>query len=93
MTVRVRIPTPLRSLTGNRDEVEGSSGTVKELLADLEARFPGVRQRLCDDDGGLRGFVNIYVNEKDIRFLQGEDTLVAEGDDVSIIPAIAGGWA
>ena len=91
MPVKVRIPTPLRSLTANQEEVEAGGATVRELIDDLEARYPGMKERLCDKDGKPRGFVNIYVNQQDVRFLQGEDTALAEGDEVSIIPAIAGG--
>lgn len=91
MPVSVRIPTPLRSLTGDQALVTASGRTVREILEDLEERFPGIRQRLCDEGGRLRGFVNIYVNQEDVRFLKGEETPVAEGDEVSIVPAIAGG--
>jgi len=89
----VRIPTPLQSLTGGKAEVKNDGATLRELLADLEARFPAVRERLYDEQGNLRRFVNLYVNDEDVRFLQGEDTPVGEGDQVSIIPAIAGGGA
>ncbi len=91
MAITVRIPTPLQKLTGDRAEVTGSGGTVQELLQDLERQYPGFRERLCDPQGKLRRFVNIYVNEEDIRFLKQEATPVKEGDEVSIIPAIAGG--
>lgn len=91
--VKVRIPTPLQPLTGSEPEVVANGETLAEVLADLEARFPGFKQRLYDDDGQLRRFVNIYVNDEDIRFLQGEDIPLAEGDEVSIVPAIAGGSA
>lgn len=91
MAVKVRIPTPLQPLTGRQPEVEADGQNLREVLADLETRFPGMRQRLYDDDGKLRRFVNVYVNDEDIRFLQGEDTALGEGDQVSIVPAIAGG--
>jgi molybdopterin synthase sulfur carrier subunit len=89
----VRIPTQLRSLTGGADEVDAFGATVGELIHDLEARFPGVGARLVDEAGALRRFVNVYVDEEDVRFLQGIDTRVAEGGRVSIIPAVAGGSA
>ncbi len=91
MPVNVLIPTPLRRLTGDRETVSGPAGTIAELLADLDRQYPGLCARLVDADGGLRRFVNIYVNEEDIRFLAGKDTVVKEGDAVSIVPAIAGG--
>ena len=93
MAVKVRIPTPLQKLTGNKAEVVCSGADINEVLADLELQYPGVRERLCDAEGQLRRFVNIYVNEEDIRFLQGQDTRVKDKDDISIIPAIAGGAA
>jgi len=91
MAVTVRIPTPLQRLTNGQAEVQCTGRTVNELLSDLEKRYPGVKERLCDEQGKLRRFVNIFVNEEDIRFLQGDQTAVKDGDDVSIIPAIAGG--
>lgn len=91
MSVKVRIPTPLQKLTNNRAEVQVEAKNVNELLAELEKQHPGIRERLCDADGKLRRFVNVYVNEEDIRFLQGQDTALKAGDDISIIPAIAGG--
>lgn len=90
MAVKVRIPTPLQRLTQGKEEVEGQSGTVIELIKDLEANYPGILERIAEGDK-IRRFVNIYVNEEDIRFLQAEQTLVKDGDEVSIIPAIAGG--
>lgn len=90
MAVKVRIPTPLQRLTQGKEEVEGKSGTVIELIKDLEANYPGILERIADGDK-VRRFVNIYVNEEDIRFLQSEQTPVKDGDEVSIIPAIAGG--
>ncbi len=91
MSVTVRIPTPLQEFTQNKDAVDIDGSTVKEVLGNLDAQFAGVRQRLYGDDGKLRRFVNIYVNQEDIRFLKGEDTEVSEGDELSIVPAIAGG--
>jgi len=91
MSVKVRIPTPLQKLTNNQAEVQVEAKNVNELLADLEKQHPGIKERLCDAEGKLRRFVNIYVNEEDIRFLQGQETALKQGDDISIIPAIAGG--
>lgn len=91
MPVTVRIPTPLQRLTGGQGEVMCEGKTVNEVLGDLEKRHPGVKERICDEQGKLRRFVNIFVNEEDIRFLQGDQTPIKDGDDVSIIPAIAGG--
>lgn len=91
MAVTVRIPTPLRTLTGGADEVEIGGANVRELIDNLEAAHPGLKDRLCDDKGGVRRFVNIYANEEDIRFLDNLDTPLKDGDSVSIVPAIAGG--
>jgi len=91
MAVRVRIPTPLQRLTNGQGEVSCEGTTVSELLADLERRHPGIKERICDEQGKLRRFVNVFVNEEDIRFLKGDQTPLKDGDDVSIIPAIAGG--
>ncbi len=91
MAIKVRIPTPLQKLTNNQGEVACEAATVNDMLVDIEKRYPGIRERLCDGEGKLRRFVNIYVNEEDIRFLQGQDTKLKDGDDISIIPAIAGG--
>lgn len=91
MSVKVRIPTPLQKLTGNQPEVQCEAANIDQMLAELEKKHPGIRERICDAEGKLRRFVNIYVNEEDIRFLQGQDTALKAGDDVSIIPAIAGG--
>ena len=90
MTIKVRIPTPLRTLTGGQDEVTAEGETVRAVLDDLEARFPGLRDRVCDDKG-VRRFVNVFLNEDDIRFLEGLESPVKAGDSVEIIPAIAGG--
>jgi len=91
MSVTVRIPTPLRGLTGGQGEVKASAASVAELIEALEGQYTGLRARLCDDQGQLRRFINIYVNEEDIRFLQGAQTPLKAGDQVSIVPAIAGG--
>ncbi|MDP3920047.1 MAG: MoaD/ThiS family protein [Candidatus Omnitrophota bacterium] len=91
MPVKVRIPTPLQKLTSNKDEVEVIAGNIKELIVELEKSFPGMKDRLCDETGKVRRFVNVYLNEEDIRFLSQEETAVKDGDQVSIIPAIAGG--
>ena len=88
--VTVRIPTPLRTLTGGSDEVKASGATVGAVIADLEARHPGVKDRLLDEKG-VRRFVNIYVGEEDIRFLEGLKTELKGGEQISIVPAIAGG--
>ena len=91
MAIVVRIPTPLQKLTADKAEVAAAGATVQDLLQDLERQFPGLKERLCDPNGRLRRFVNIYVNEEDIRFLKQEATPLKDGDEVSIIPAIAGG--
>lgn len=90
MAVKVRIPTPLQRLTQGKEEVEGTPGTVIELINDLDRKFPGLGERISEG-GKVRRFVNIYVNEEDIRFLRAEETPVKDGDEVSIVPAIAGG--
>jgi molybdopterin converting factor small subunit len=91
MSVTIRIPTQLRELSGGASEVEIEGGTVKELLTGLDAAHPGFAGRLYDDTGGLRRFVNIFVADEDIRFLDGIDTPVPDGQTISIIPAVAGG--
>ncbi|MEM7136858.1 MAG: ubiquitin-like small modifier protein 1 [Myxococcota bacterium] len=90
MAVTVRIPTPLRTLTGGQEEVPADGGTVAEVIENLEANHPGMKDRLCDDKG-VRRFVNIYHNDEDIRFLDNLQTELKEGDTLSIVPAIAGG--
>ena len=87
----VRIPTPLRKLTSDKDEVNISAATIAQLIDEMESRFPGIKSRLCDESGNVRRFINLYVNNEDIRFLNGKETALNEGDIVSIIPAIAGG--
>lgn len=91
MSIIVRIPTPLQNLTGGEKEINADSGQLKQIIEGLEAKFPGIKERLIDETGELRRFVNVYVNEEDIRFLNGLQTDVAEGSEVSIIPAVAGG--
>jgi molybdopterin synthase sulfur carrier subunit len=87
----VRIPTPLRKLTQGLEEVNAEGATIGALIADLETRYPGLKERLCDDKGALRRFVNVFSNAEDIRFLQNLDTPVKDSDEISIVPAIAGG--
>ena len=89
--IRVRVPTPLRPMTGGKSEVEVEGSTVAQLIENLGAVHPGLKERLYDEKGEVRRFINIYVNEEDIRFLTGKDTPLKDGDEVSIIPAIAGG--
>jgi MoaD family protein len=87
----VRIPTPLRKLTEGKEEVAAAGATIAELIADLEKNYPGIKARICDDKGDVRRFVNIFANEEDIRFLQNLETPVKDSDEISIVPAIAGG--
>jgi molybdopterin synthase sulfur carrier subunit len=91
MPVIVRIPTPLLSLTNGQREVEAEGRNILELIEDLERRYPGLKERLCDEQGNLRRFINFFVNDEDIRFLEHEKTSLKDGDVVSIVPAIAGG--
>ena len=91
MAVQVRIPTPLRSLTNDAEVVEVEAATIGGAIEALQARFPGIKERLVDEAGEVRRFVNVYVNEEDIRFLQNQDSPLKDGDEVSIIPAIAVG--
>ena len=91
MAVLVRIPTPLRTLTKGAAEVQADAATVTDLIEVLERQFPGLKERLVEDGGELRRFINIYINQEDIRFLQGATTTLKQGDEVSIVPAIAGG--
>jgi molybdopterin synthase sulfur carrier subunit len=90
MSVTVRIPTPLRSLTAGEEQVSAEGATVKAVIDDLESNHPGLRERLLDDKG-IRRFVNVYLGDEDVRFLDGLDTALKAGDELSIIPAIAGG--
>ena len=91
MPKKVRIPTPLRKLTNNEELVEVNAATIGAAIQELQAKFPGISERLVDEKGEVRRFVNVYVNEEDIRFLQNQNTPLKEGDEISIIPAIAGG--
>ena len=91
MAVKVRVPTPLMKLTDNQSEVTAEGTTISEILNNLESQFAGIKERICDENGAPRRFINIYLNEEDIRFLDGESTAVKDGDEISIIPAIAGG--
>ncbi len=91
MPAKIRIPTPLRKLTNDEEVVEVGAKTIGEAIVELQGRFPGIKDRLVDDSGEVRRFVNVYVNEEDIRFLQNQQTPLKDGDEVSIIPAIAGG--
>jgi len=91
MSVLVRIPTPLRRMTGGKDKVEVESSTLGEMVDTLESEYPGFKERLVDENGELRYFVNIYVNGEDVRFLKGLETATKTGDEVSIVPAVAGG--
>ena len=93
MPIHVRIPTPLRKLTQDKATVEATATTVAGVIADLNRQYPGLQERLCDERGELRRFVNLYLNDEDIRFAQGKDTPVKDGDELAILPAIAGGAA
>ncbi len=91
MPIQVRIPVQLRALTNGKEIVTATGKSVLELIEDIESKYPGVKDRICESDGKLRRFVNIFVNEEDIRFLEDLQTGISESDEVSIIPAIAGG--
>ncbi|HEV2126491.1 MAG TPA: ubiquitin-like small modifier protein 1 [Chloroflexota bacterium] len=91
MAIKVRIPTPLRRLTGGASELSVDGTTVQDALSNLESKHPGFRERLYDENGEIRRFVNIYVAGEDIRFLKGVETPVKEGEEISIVPAVAGG--
>jgi molybdopterin synthase sulfur carrier subunit len=91
MPTNIRIPTPLRKLTGEREVVEASGATIDEILQSLDSSYPGLKGRICDEQGNVRRFVNVYLNDEDIRFLADKATSVNEGDEISIVPAIAGG--
>ncbi len=91
MSVSVRIPTILRTYTGGESEVSATGATLAEVLDDLDAKYAGIKGRILDEDGKLRRFVNVYVGEEDIRLLEGLNTVVEDGDEVTILPAVAGG--
>ena len=91
MSVRVRVPTPLRKFTQGADEVSVQGNNIKSMVEDLESNYPGIKERICDETGKVRRFVNVYVNGDDIRFLQNLETSLKDGDNISIVPAIAGG--
>lgn len=91
MAVSVKIPTPLRRLTNQESTVNAEGGDVAAMIESLDGSFPGIKARLCDDDGELRHFVNIYINGEDIRYIDGIETSINDGDEVSIVPAVAGG--
>lgn len=91
MAIIVRIPTPLQKLTKSQADVKARGSNVRELIDDLEKNFPGLKERICDETGKIRRFINIYVNGEDVRFLKQDNTAVKDDDEVSIIPAIAGG--
>ena len=91
MGITVRIPTPLRKLTSGKGEVVIEGNTVQDMVDALEKSYPGMKERLCDDGGELRRFLNFYLNEEDIRFIKGKETPIKDGDEISIVPAIAGG--
>lgn len=91
MAIPVRIPTPLRKLTGNQEIVQVEGATIREIIDHLELTYPGLKERICDEQDNIRRFVNVFVNDEDVRFLQDAETPVKVGDEVSIVPAIAGG--
>ncbi len=91
MSIKVRIPTPLRSLTGGKAEVESNGFTILEIINDLEKNFSGIKERICEQNDQVRRFVNVYLNDEDIRFIDSINSKVKDGDTISIIPAIAGG--
>lgn len=91
MSIPVRIPTPLRKLTQNQEIVEADGTTIREVIESLERTYPGLKERICDDQNQIRRFVNVFLNDEDVRFLNETETQVKSGDEVSIVPAIAGG--
>jgi molybdopterin synthase sulfur carrier subunit len=91
MTVTVRIPTPLRKVTNGEDKASVEGGTMTEVVESLEQQFPGLKDRICEPTGELRSFVNVYINGEDVRFVNGMESNVNSGDEVSIVPAVAGG--
>ena len=91
MSVTVRIPTPLRRVTNGQDKVLVAGSNLNSVISALEEQFPGIKERLCNDQGDLRNFVNVYINGEDVRFLEGLKSTTKDGDEVSIVPAVAGG--
>ena len=91
MATTVRIPTPLRRVTGGQDKVNAEGETLAQIIDSMESQYPGIKERICDPDGSLRNFVNVFVNGEDVRFLDGVNSGVGDGDEVSIVPAVAGG--
>ncbi len=91
MPVKVRIPTPLRTLTNGAEEVTVEGSSIKEVIENLETSHAGIKERICDEKGQIRRFINFYLNDEDIRFKGNQDTPVNDGDQISIVPAIAGG--
>jgi molybdopterin synthase sulfur carrier subunit len=91
MAVKVRIPTPLRKITNGSDEVIAEGANISEVIEDLEKNYPGIKERICEENGELRRFVNLYLNDEDIRFKENLETTLSDNDELSIIPAIAGG--
>ena len=91
MSNSIRIPTPLRKLTKEQEVVQATGANIDEIITDLETNFPGLKERICDEAGNVRRFVNVFLNDEDIRFLEDKATVVKEGDEISIVPAIAGG--
>ena len=91
MPTNIRIPTPLRKLTGEQEVVQADGSTIGEILQALDGSYPGLKDRICDEQGNVRRFVNVYLNDEDIRFLDERATAVKDGDEISIVPAIAGG--
>ena len=91
MSIVVRIPTPLRRLTDGQDKVDVDGNSLGDVIDAMNEQYPGIRERICDDQGQLRNFVNVYINGEDVRFLQGLETATTDGDEVSVVPAVAGG--
>lgn len=91
MSSEVRIPAPLRRLTNGQDKITAEGDTVQEIIEFLEQNFPTIKSRICNEDGEIRNFVNIYINEEDVRFLNGISSKINDGDEISIVPAVAGG--
>ena len=91
MSSQVRIPAPLRRLTNGQDKITAEGKTLQEIIDFLEQNFPTIKSRICNEDGEIRYFVNIYVNDEDVRFLNGISSEIKDGDEISIVPAVAGG--